>query len=60
LGTGTLWNWPANQIGQKATLHCGYVKQTLGAIGYVDLVMLTDKRPMPISKNKLEDLLKLH
>ncbi len=39
LGTGKSLNWPANQIGQKGNPGvAGYVKQTPGAIGYVELI----------------------
>jgi phosphate transport system substrate-binding protein len=39
MGVGKSLNWPAGQIGQKGNPGvAGYVKQTSGAIGYVELI----------------------
>jgi phosphate transport system substrate-binding protein len=39
IGTGKSLNWPAGQIGQKGNPGvAGYVKQTPGAVGYVELL----------------------
>lgn len=54
LGTGKSLNWPANQIGQKGNPGvAGYIKQTPGAIGYVELVYaLQNKMAYGNIKNK--------
>jgi phosphate transport system substrate-binding protein len=54
LGIGKSLNWPANQIGQKGNPGvAGYVKQTPGAIGYVELVYaLQNKMAYANIKNK--------
>jgi len=54
LGTGKSLNWPANQIGQKGNPGvAGYVKQTPGAIGYVELLYaLQNKMAYGNIKNK--------
>lgn len=42
LGTGTSVNWPAGSIGQRGNPGvAGYVKQTPGSIGYVELIYAT-------------------
>jgi phosphate transport system substrate-binding protein len=54
LGTGKSLNWPAGQIGQKGNPGvAGYVKQTPGAVGYVELLYaLQNKMAFGNIKNK--------
>mgnify|MGYP001768485286 CR=1 FL=1 len=54
VGTGKSLNWPAGQIGQKGNPGvAGYVKQTPGAVGYVELLYpLHNKIPYGKVKNK--------
>jgi phosphate transport system substrate-binding protein len=54
LGTGKSVNWPQGQIGQKGNPGvAGYIKQTPGAVGYVELLYaLQNKMPYGAIKNK--------
>jgi len=54
MGLGKSVNWPAGQIGQKGNPGvAGYVKQTPGAIGYVELLYaIQNKMPYGNVKNK--------
>lgn len=54
IGTGKSLNWPAGQIGQKGNPGvAGYVKQTPGAVGYVELLYaLQNKMAFGNVKNK--------
>jgi phosphate transport system substrate-binding protein len=54
LGAGKSLNWPAGQIGQKGNPGvAGYVKQTPGGIGYVELIYaLQNKMVYGAIKNK--------
>jgi phosphate transport system substrate-binding protein len=54
IGTGKSLNWPAGQIGQKGNPGvAGYVKQTPGALGYVELLYaLHNKMPYGNVRNK--------
>ncbi|MHB8111604.1 MAG: phosphate ABC transporter substrate-binding protein PstS [Syntrophorhabdaceae bacterium] len=54
VGTGKSLSWPAGSIGQKGNPGvAGYVKQTPGAIGYVELLYATqNKMPYGNVKNK--------
>jgi phosphate transport system substrate-binding protein len=54
IGTGKSLNWPAGQIGQKGNPGvAGYVKQTPGSVGYVELLYaLQNKMAFGNIKNK--------
>jgi phosphate transport system substrate-binding protein len=54
VGTGKSLNWPAGQIGQKGNPGvAGYVKQTPGSVGYVELLYaLQNKMAFGNIKNK--------
>jgi phosphate transport system substrate-binding protein len=54
IGVGKTVNWPAGQIGQKGNPGvAGFVTQTPGAIGYVELLYaLQNKMPFANIKNK--------
>jgi phosphate transport system substrate-binding protein len=54
IGTGKSLNWPAGQIGQKGNPGvAGFVKQTPGAVGYVELLYaLQNKMAFGNVKNK--------
>jgi phosphate transport system substrate-binding protein len=54
IGTGKSLNWPAGQIGQKGNPGvAGYVKQTPGSVGYVELLYaLQNKMAYGNIKNK--------
>jgi phosphate transport system substrate-binding protein len=54
IGTGKTVNWPAGQIGQKGNPGvAGYVSQTPGAVGYVELIYaLQNKMSYGNVKNK--------
>jgi len=54
IGAGKSLNWPAGQIGQKGNPGvAGYVKQTPGAIGYVELLYaIQNKMPYGSVRNK--------
>lgn len=54
MGTGKSINWPAGQIGQKGNPGvAGYVKQTPGSVGYVELLYaLQNKMAYSNIKNK--------
>ncbi|OPY74087.1 MAG: Phosphate-binding protein PstS precursor [Syntrophorhabdus sp. PtaU1.Bin002] len=54
IGTGKSLNWPAGQIGQKGNPGvAGYVRQTPGAVGYVELLYaLQNKMAFGKIKNK--------
>ncbi|MCX5817987.1 MAG: phosphate ABC transporter substrate-binding protein PstS [Proteobacteria bacterium] len=54
MGTGKSINWPAGQIGQKGNPGvAGYVKQTPGSIGYVELLYaMQNKMPYGNIKNR--------
>ncbi|MBA4419227.1 MAG: phosphate ABC transporter substrate-binding protein PstS [Syntrophus sp. (in: bacteria)] len=54
IGVGKSLNWPAGQIGQKGNPGvAGYVKQTPGSIGYVELIYaLQNKMVYGTIKNK--------
>ncbi|OPY64699.1 MAG: Phosphate-binding protein PstS precursor [Syntrophorhabdus sp. PtaU1.Bin050] len=54
IGTGKSLNWPAGQIGQKGNPGvAGYVRQTQGAVGYVELIYaLQNKMAFGKIKNK--------
>lgn len=54
IGTGKSLNWPEGFIGQKGNPGvAGYVKQTLGAVGYVELLYaLQNKMAFASVKNK--------
>jgi phosphate transport system substrate-binding protein len=54
IGTGKSLNWPAGQIGQKGNPGvAGYVKQTPGSVGYVELLYaLQNKMAFGKIKNK--------
>ncbi len=54
VGAGKSLNWPAGQIGQKGNPGvAGYVKQTPGGIGYVELIYaLQNKMVYGVIKNK--------
>ena len=54
IGAGKSLNWPAGQIGQKGNPGvAGYVKQTPGGIGYVELIYaLQNKMVYGVIKNK--------
>ncbi|HEY3276687.1 MAG TPA: phosphate ABC transporter substrate-binding protein PstS [Syntrophorhabdaceae bacterium] len=54
IGAGKALNWPAGQIGQKGNPGvAGYVKQTTGGIGYVELIYaLQNKMVYGAIKNK--------
>ncbi len=54
LGTAKSVNWPANTIGQKGNPGvAGYIKQTPGAVGYVELLYaLQNNMPFGSIKNK--------
>lgn len=54
LGAGKSLNWPAGQIGQKGNPGvAGYVKQTPGSVGYVELLFaLQNKMAFGNIKNK--------
>lgn len=54
VGTGKSLNWPSGQIGQKGNPGvAGYVKQTPGAVGYVELLYaLQNKMAYGNIKNK--------
>ncbi len=54
VGTGKSLKWPAGQIGQKGNPGvAGYVKQTPGAVGYVELLYATqNKMPYGNIKNR--------
>lgn len=55
VGTGKSLNWPAGQIGQKGNPGvAGYVKQTPGAVGYVELLYaIQNKMPYGSIKNRV-------
>lgn len=54
IGTGKSLNWPQGQIGQKGNPGvAGYVKQTPGAVGYVELIYaLQNKMSFADVRNK--------
>ncbi len=54
IGTGKSLNWPEGFIGQKGNPGvAGYIKQTPGAVGYVELLYaLQNKMPFASIKNK--------
>lgn len=54
IGAGKSLNWPAGQIGQKGNPGvAGYVKQTPGAVGYVELLYaIQNKMPYGSVRNK--------
>jgi phosphate transport system substrate-binding protein len=54
IGTGKSLNWPAGQIGQKGNPGvAGYVKQTPGSVGYVELIYaLQNKMAFGSIRNK--------
>jgi len=54
VGTGKSLNWPAGQIGQKGNPGvAGYVKQTPGSVGYVELLYaLQNKMAFGTIRNK--------
>ncbi len=54
LGCGKSLNWPQSQIGQKGNPGvAGYVKQTPGAVGYVELLYaIQNKMPYGSLKNR--------
>lgn len=54
IGTGKSLNWPAGQIGQKGNPGvAGYVKQTPGSVGYVELLYaLQNKMAFGAIRNK--------
>jgi phosphate transport system substrate-binding protein len=54
IGAGKTLNWPAGQIGQKGNPGvAGYVKQTPGSVGYVELLYaLQNKMAFGTIKNK--------
>jgi len=54
VGTGKSLNWPAGHIGQKGNPGvAGYVKQTPGAVGYVELLYaIQNKMPYGSIKNR--------